>query len=68
MRIALLGRNKLGLVDESLIKETFSAELYNQWERVNAIVLFCQINFVSSILVVGVVYASCATEVWDDLK
>lgn len=39
VRIALLGRNKFGIVDGSCKKENFSTELGNQWERVNAIVL-----------------------------
>lgn len=39
MRVALLGQNKLGMVDDSCKKERFPATLWNHWERLNAIVL-----------------------------
>lgn len=39
MRVALLGRNKLMMVDGSCKKEIFPKTLWNYWERVNAIVL-----------------------------
>lgn len=68
MRIALLGRNKLGFVNGSWKKESFSIELGNQWEKVNAIVLSWIINSVSSNLVAGIVYASNASGVWLDLQ
>ncbi|XP_016567048.2 uncharacterized protein LOC107865250 [Capsicum annuum] len=48
VRIALLGRNKFGVVDGSWKKEIFSTDLANQWERVNAIVLSWLVNSASS--------------------
>ncbi|KAH0673746.1 hypothetical protein KY290_025969 [Solanum tuberosum] len=37
--LALLGKNKIGIVDGSCRKEVYNEELWGQWERVNAIVL-----------------------------
>ncbi|KAK4722477.1 hypothetical protein R3W88_012710 [Solanum pinnatisectum] len=54
IRIALLGRNKVGLIDGSWNKERFPVELWGQWERVNAIVLSWLMNSVSSSLLGGV--------------
>lgn len=68
MRIALLGRNKLGFVDGSWTKESFSQELGYQWERCNAIVQSWLMNTVSTNLLRGMVYAVSAHEVWEDLK
>ncbi|XP_019231678.1 PREDICTED: uncharacterized protein LOC109212484 [Nicotiana attenuata] len=68
MRIALLGRNKLGFVDGSWKKENFREELWYQWERCNAIVQSWIINTVSSNLLGGIVYAGSAQDVWEDLK
>nr|XP_009775309.1 PREDICTED: uncharacterized protein LOC104225249 [Nicotiana sylvestris] len=39
MKFALLGRNKLGFVDGSVVKKDFEGELQKQWERCNAIVV-----------------------------
>ncbi|XP_015161272.1 uncharacterized protein [Solanum tuberosum] len=66
MRIALLGRNKLGMVDRSCKKE-MSLGLECNWERVNAIVLSWIMNSVSKNLLGGIMYASNAKVVWDDL-
>ncbi|XP_019267542.1 PREDICTED: uncharacterized protein LOC109244841 [Nicotiana attenuata] len=52
MRVALLGRNKLGLVDGSCTKDKFPEILWNHWERVNAIVLSWIMNSVASGLLV----------------
>lgn len=68
IRIVLLGRNKFGFVDGSWKKENFHVELWNQWKRVNAIVLSWLMNSVSSSLQGGVVFASVAQVVWQDLK
>ncbi|XP_019260764.1 PREDICTED: uncharacterized protein LOC109238744 [Nicotiana attenuata] len=67
MRMALLGRNKLGLVDGTCTKENFPENLWNHWERVNAIVLSWLMNSVSNGLLGGIMYASSAKAVWDDL-
>ncbi|XP_019266534.1 PREDICTED: uncharacterized protein LOC109243968 [Nicotiana attenuata] len=67
MRMALLGRNKLGLVDGSCTKESYPENLWNHWERVNAIVLSWLMNSVSSGLLGGILYASSAQTIWNDL-
>ncbi|XP_070019435.1 uncharacterized protein [Nicotiana sylvestris] len=68
VRIALLGRNKLGFVDGSWKKENFKEELWYQWKRCNAIVQSWIMNIVSSNLLGGMVYADSAQDVWEDLK
>ncbi|XP_047259414.1 uncharacterized protein LOC124891894 [Capsicum annuum] len=60
------GRNKLGMVDDFCTKDKFSG-LKNHWERVNAIVLSWVMNFVGKGLLGGIMYASSAQEVWEDL-
>lgn len=66
MRIALLGRNKLGMVDGSCTKDKFPG-LENHWEEVNAIILSWVMNSVGKGLLGGIMYASSAQEVWEDL-
>jgi len=66
--LALLGRNKLGLIDGSCNKEVFGEELGSQWERANAIVLAWLMNSVSKGLLSGIAFASTAMQVWNDLK
>ncbi|XP_049342649.1 uncharacterized protein LOC125806940 [Solanum verrucosum] len=66
--LALLGRNKIGLVDGSCRNEVYGEELWGQWERVNAIVLSWLMNSVSKSLLSGVAFASSALQVWNDLK
>ncbi|KAK6788867.1 hypothetical protein RDI58_012666 [Solanum bulbocastanum] len=39
MRIQLLGKNKLGLVDGTLNMDKFDKELSHQWNRCNAIIV-----------------------------
>ena len=67
MRIALLGRNKLGMVDESCDKENYSENLWNHWDRVDAIVQSWLMNSVSKSLLGGIMYAATAKAVWQDL-
>ncbi|XP_070015793.1 uncharacterized protein [Nicotiana sylvestris] len=67
MRVALLGRNKLGMVDGSCMKESFPTTMKNHWERVNVIVLSWIMNFVNSSLLGGIMYAYNTQVVWDDL-
>nr|XP_009798318.1 PREDICTED: uncharacterized protein LOC104244565 [Nicotiana sylvestris]XP_016460825.1 PREDICTED: uncharacterized protein LOC107784245 [Nicotiana tabacum] len=63
MRMALLGRNKLVLVDGTFTKENFPENLWNHWERVNAIVLSWLMNSVSNGLLGSIMYASSAKAV-----
>ncbi|KAH0692236.1 hypothetical protein KY285_019333 [Solanum tuberosum] len=67
MRVALLGRNKMGLIDGTCAKDKFPSEFGNNWEMVNAVVLSWIMNSVAKELLGGIMYASIAKEVWDDL-
>lgn len=58
MRMALLGRNKWWLVDGTCSKEKISENMWNRWERVNAIVLSWLMNSVTNGLLGGIMYAS----------
>ncbi|XP_070038561.1 uncharacterized protein [Nicotiana tomentosiformis] len=68
MRIALRGRNKLGIVEGKWKKEKFRDNLWEQWERCNAIVLSWLMNVVAPQLIGGVVFGSSAHAVWEDLR
>ncbi|XP_019232509.1 PREDICTED: uncharacterized protein LOC109213202 [Nicotiana attenuata] len=68
IRIGLLGKSKLGFVDERFPKSKFAPELYDQWEKVNVVVLSWIMNAVRPGLLSSVVYASDAHKVWEDLK
>lgn len=59
MKVALLGRNKFGLVDGTCTKDKFP-RLENNWERVNAVVLSWIMNSVDKSLLGGIMYAFCA--------
>ncbi|XP_070040506.1 uncharacterized protein [Nicotiana tomentosiformis] len=68
MRIAILGRNKIGFIEGTYKKEDYSTNLTDLWERYNAIVLLWIMNCGSSDLLSGIVYSSNACAVWKDLK
>ncbi|XP_019229239.1 PREDICTED: uncharacterized protein LOC109210292 [Nicotiana attenuata] len=68
MRIAILGRNKLGFINGTCKRENYGTNLVDLWERCNAIVLSWLMNYVSLELLSEMVYSSNANEVWDDLK
>ncbi|XP_059295462.1 uncharacterized protein LOC132048797 [Lycium ferocissimum] len=59
--------NKLGLVDGTCSKDKFPEEMWNRWERVNAIVLSWVMNSVSKNLLGGIMYASIVQTVWEEL-
>ncbi|XP_070013240.1 uncharacterized protein [Nicotiana sylvestris] len=67
-RVALLGRNKLSMVDDTCKKENFPESMWNHWERVNAIVLTWIMNSVEKELLGEIMYASSAQLVWEDLS
>ena len=67
MKIAIIGRNKLGFIDGSCRKELYGPNLTNLWERCNAIVLSWIMNCVSKELLGGIVYSTNAAAVWKDL-
>nr|XP_016471369.1 PREDICTED: uncharacterized protein LOC107793519 [Nicotiana tabacum] len=68
MRIALLRRNKLGIVDGRWPKERFFEKYWYQWERCNAIVLSWLMNSVAPALISSIAYATSAQKVWTDLQ
>ncbi|XP_060216753.1 uncharacterized protein LOC132644193 [Lycium barbarum] len=55
MKLALLGRNKLGFVNSKCKKENYPKNLWDQWERVNAIVLSWLMNSIDVSVIGGIV-------------
>ncbi|XP_038994727.1 uncharacterized protein LOC120118847 [Hibiscus syriacus] len=68
IRIALLAKNKLGFVDSDCTRGDFGELLQSLWDRCNALVLSWILNTVSVDLSAGLVFASTAAHVWNDLK
>ncbi|XP_075077195.1 uncharacterized protein LOC142163938 [Nicotiana tabacum] len=68
MKLALQSKRKLGFVDGKHTKASFSIALHDYWETCNAIVLSWIMNTVSPDLLSGIVYASNARAVWEDLR
>lgn len=68
MRIQLLGKNKLGLVDGTWKKEDFRANLGYRWDRCNTIVLGWIMSSISKELLSGLIYANDASKVWEDMR
>ncbi|XP_070004250.1 uncharacterized protein LOC142163459 [Nicotiana tabacum] len=66
MKIALLGKRKLGFVTETCTKESFTAELNEQWKTCNVIVLSWLMNTIFTELLSEIAYASNAHLVWED--
>ncbi|XP_019262722.1 PREDICTED: uncharacterized protein LOC109240523 [Nicotiana attenuata] len=60
MKVALLGKNRLCLVDGSTSKEDFGPNLGSQWVRCNAIVTSWLMSNVSRDLVIGMLFSSNA--------
>lgn len=55
MKIAILGRNKLGLINGTCRRVSFGPNLADLWERCNAIILSWIMNCVSKELLSGIV-------------
>ncbi|XP_070055034.1 uncharacterized protein [Nicotiana tomentosiformis] len=68
IRICLLGKSRLGFVDDRFPKTRFELELHDQWKKVNAVVLSWIMNSVRLGLLSSDLYASDAHKVWEDLK
>jgi len=68
MKIGLLGKGKLGFVNGKRLKSIYPASLHDLWEKCNAIVLSWIMISISRELLSGIVYASSALQVWNDLK
>lgn len=54
------------MVDGTCTKEKFP-RLEGNWERVKAVVLSWIMNSIEKSLLGGIMYASCAQHVWEDL-
>jgi len=68
IRIALLGKRKYGFVTGACSRTLYPDALHEQWETCNAIVLSWLMSTVSEELLSGIVYATTAYTVWEDLK
>ena len=68
MRLGLSGKSKLGFVDGRHTRDKFEESIYDQWEKMNAVVLSWIMNSVKSELLSSIIYASNAHKVWLDLK
>lgn len=68
MALALLGKNKLGIVDGSYNQSIYKGKLAKQWDRCNALVLSWISGIVALELISSIVLASTAKKVWDEFK
>ena len=69
MRLNLLTRNKLGLIDGTITRDAFKVDYEKQdWDRCNIMVISWIVNNVSKELVSGILFCSNASVVWRDLK
>ena len=68
MKIALLGRNKLGFIDGSVNRGQFIGDLARLWDRCNAIVVSWIMCNVSKDLLSGVLFCSNSYLIWEDLR
>ncbi|XP_070049867.1 uncharacterized protein [Nicotiana tomentosiformis] len=68
MKIALQAKRKLGFVDGKHTQALFPAALHENWKTCNTIVLSWIMNTVSPDLLSGIMYASNAQAVWEDLR
>lgn len=57
----------MGLIDGTCKKEVFPESLWSNWERVNVVVFSWLMNSVAKGLLGGIMYASNAQAIWDDL-
>ncbi|GJT21426.1 ribonuclease H-like domain-containing protein [Tanacetum coccineum] len=68
MKTTLKGKNKMGFIDGTCMKQESSDVLSKQLERCNAIVLGWILGSLSQELYVGQVYSEIVFEVWFELK
>lgn len=66
--IALQAKRKLGFVLDMCTRDSFEKGLQEHWDTCNAIVLSWIMNTVSPSLLSGIIYASNAHLVWEDLR
>lgn len=68
VKLALLGRNKLGFIDGSVKRSQYTGDLAKLWDRCNAIVISWLMCNVSKDLLSGVFFCSDNNLIWEDLK
>ncbi|KAL3373520.1 hypothetical protein AABB24_005477, partial [Solanum stoloniferum] len=68
MQLSLLGKNKVGFIDGSVMRDHFSGNLARLWDRCNAIVVSWILCNVSKELHSGVLFCSDSQLIWVDLK
>lgn len=68
MALSLVGKNKVGFVDDRYPKTHFDVSLHDQWEKVNFVVFSWIMNSMRKDLLSSIIYASNAHSVWIDLK
>lgn len=68
MRIGLVGKSKLGFIDGRFPKSKFAPELFDIWEKCNAVILSLIMNAVRPGLLSNVVYYGDSHRVWCDIK
>ncbi|XP_070013032.1 uncharacterized protein [Nicotiana sylvestris] len=68
MRIALMGKKKLGFVTGKCKRDSYTGDLLEQWETCNVIVLSWIMSNVLAELLGGIIYTSDAHLVWEDLR
>lgn len=68
MILLLLGRNKLGFIDGSVMRNIYEGDLQQRWDKCNAIVVSWLMSSVQSDLLSGILFRADAYLVWNDLK
>ncbi|XP_019230258.1 PREDICTED: uncharacterized protein LOC109211210 [Nicotiana attenuata] len=68
IKLALMGKGKLGFVDGTCVKSSYIGELIAQWEKCDVIVLSWIGSTVPNELMSNIVFAPNARKVWSDFK
>nr|KYP39922.1 hypothetical protein KK1_038766 [Cajanus cajan] len=68
MRMALLGKNKFGFVDGSIVEPASGHAHYSLWHRNDNIIASWILNALSKEMQTSVLHCSSAKAIWDDLK
>nr|KYP40935.1 hypothetical protein KK1_037703 [Cajanus cajan] len=68
MRMALLGKNKFGFVDGSIVEPTSGHAHYSLWHHNDNIVASCILNALSKEMQTSVLHCSSTKAIWVDLN
>lgn len=68
MKIALLAKNKFGIVDGSVPRPNPNSSLFAHWQRCNAVVLGWLLSSLSPEIYKTFTYSTDARQVWDHLQ